>query len=630
MPSAAFVPVCHANWSGVVLIALAAGAIGMASPATVSAQEYGVPAAAARDPRPAVAVQQRPESASVLKRVRSVQASFERLRQYRLPRSWDYGGGSCDDIVGRMCYRDDDVDGDFTPPPEAREVVREREKLLGRLADAAEAIPGDDWVAGQRVRYLIEAGRVEDARGVAGECQGTRWWCLALVGYADHEAGNFVAAESAFANALRDMPARERDRWTDLRPLLSDADYGAYKKLDPPSRELAAARFWWLADPLWSMPGNDRRTEHFARLVFDRLQHRARTTEGRSWGDDLRELLLRYGRPYGWQRLQPRPGAQIGEPAGVVTYFRHHGRDFLPPLSGLDRQGPPGVTAWPLSPRFAQTRYAPVYAVVADSLPHQLAVFRRGDSAVIVAAYEMPEDSAAGDERQEDGPLPHDAAAAGIAGRSGWDSTIEAALVVAADTAPEPAIARLTTIGRTGALRLAVEPARGIVSIEALSRGAKRAARARYGLALGRDTAVGLSVSDLLLVESAEPLPSVLDEAVPRMRPTTSVRAGERLALYWETYRPVVAGPMLDVSLTLLAPKSGWLRRRAEDLRLAATPTDVEMRFQVAPPPERPIQHHSLAITLPDLPPGRYALRVTVAQEGNGSATAERAVVVEK
>ncbi|HEU4565476.1 MAG TPA: hypothetical protein VFS05_12525 [Gemmatimonadaceae bacterium] len=609
--------------------ALGATVAGAAAPAgTLLAQQHGSPMALAFPGHAAQAV----DSPRVLKRARGAQADFERNRQYRLPRAWDQGRGPCDELVGRFCLTLDDGDEDERDAPpkpaEPKAIVQRRERLLARLDTAFALLPGDDWIVGQRVRYLVEAGHDSVALASLDDCRATTWWCAALTGYVRHDLGDFEGAERAFAAALDGMPAEERERWNDPAPILDGDGYGAFKKTDPAARDSMLERFWWLGDPLWSVPGNDRRTEHWARLVVNRLQDRARTAEGLSWGFDMRELLLRYGVPERAERLDPRIG-QLGAPPPIRSHFRSHGREFLPPFralrdsAGLDHD-------WPINPKRSRTQYSPAYARFADSLPHQIAVFRAGDSAVVVAAYELPPDSARA-ARDDGGEAQEMAAGDSSAARAPADSSVEAALVLASGPRAEPAIARLTTTGRRAALRLAVGPERPpaeMVSVEMLSRGLERAARARELLRFPADSGA-MSLSDILLISAEEPLPATLDEAVPRARGTTRVRSGERIALYWETYGPAIGGAPLEVTITMVPEKSGWLRRRLEQIGVASAPSESEMKWEVAPPTAEPLQHHTLGITLPDLPPGRYTVRVTVAQSGTGEAVRERGVWVE-
>ena len=50
---------------------------------------------------------------------------------------------------------------------------------------------GTEWIAGQRVRYLLEAGDEDGAVAAARACRAERWWCAALEGLALHEAQRF-------------------------------------------------------------------------------------------------------------------------------------------------------------------------------------------------------------------------------------------------------------------------------------------------------------------------------------------------------------------------------------------------------------------------------------------------------
>ena len=95
------------------------------------------------------------DSVKVLRAARAAQASFERLRFYNLPRTAP-PSDECIERIGRFCITPDD---DSPPRPETDRVRAGRASLIAALGTAAAALPGDDWITGQRVRYLIEAGR---------------------------------------------------------------------------------------------------------------------------------------------------------------------------------------------------------------------------------------------------------------------------------------------------------------------------------------------------------------------------------------------------------------------------------------------------------------------------------------
>lgn len=231
------------------------------------------------------------DSLDLLRRSRDAQRDFERLRRANLHRDLDGGSRPCEERIGRFCYW-------YQPfsqrPPESEAIGRARARLLRELAAAGRRLPGDDWILGQRVRYLVEHGRADLAVIVTQACQGTRWWCDALEGFARHAGRDYEGADHAFDRALRGMGAEQRCAWTDLSPLLED-DAGPYRTRPCAERVVLDERIWWLAHPLYSRAGNDLRTEHYARHTMALLLEHAETPYGLPWGVDARELIVRFG-----------------------------------------------------------------------------------------------------------------------------------------------------------------------------------------------------------------------------------------------------------------------------------------------------------------------------------------------
>lgn len=556
----------------------------------------GSPAAPAqRSPDP------RADSIRALRSARHAQASFERLRFRHLPWAWGGGSGPCEERIGRFCLWHSDGGSEWTPPPEAEAVQRGRDELIERLDTAALRAPGDEWIAGQRVRYLLEAERVAEALAAVEGCRAGGWWCRALGGLALHAAGEYAAADSAFAAALSAMPEEERAGWTELGPLLPDGEWRALRRMETHERERAERRFWWLADPLWSVPGNDRRTEHFARHVMDRLQDRAKSTEGISWGSDLREILLRYGWPVGWERIRPAH-PMLTERPSVVTHYAPRSWYFLPRVASL--ADPAALTAeeWRLEERAARSVYAPAYAAHFTELEHQVAVFRRGDSLRVVAAYALDPDS-----------VPPGA-------------LTEAALVVMHDAGAEPHVAADSVEGHTGRLVLSAAPAPAVFSLETRTDSA-RVGRARYGLRPPARGA-GVAVSDILLLADPDPLPTTLEEATPRARGGSRVARGEPLGLFWEVYDLPARPDTLSLSIQVTRQERGWMRRLAEGIGLVDPEAPVRVRWEEETLGE-PMLARALLLALPELPPGAYTLELSVARKEGEPVVVTRALRVE-
>jgi hypothetical protein len=548
------------------------------------------------------AAEAQPDSARVLRAARAAQAAFERVRYRNFPWTESYGGGgggACDEHVGRFCLWHDDTERDWEPPPERDAVKRERAELVAALDSAAAASPGDAWIAGQRVRYRVDAGRPADAVRAADACRAERWWCLALRGYALHFAPDYLAAATAFAAAIEAMPPAERREWEELAPAITDEDAKALRRMAPAARAAAVRRLWWLADPFWMQPGNDRLTEHYARLVADRLQDRARTSEGLFWADDLREVLVRWGQPTGWERIRPRLGQTDG---GIVTHYAPS-FEFIPTLAMARDPFAIRAAEWKTEEKGARSVYAPPGVRRLDPLPHQLAAFRRDGRAEVVAAFAMKPDSLP--------PAP----------------VLDAGAVLMRDADAPPVAQTARVSGTRGVLRLRADPTQAVVSIEAREPISRRAARARFGVDLRRMGDAGLSLSDVLLLDRPDARPTSLDEAAPLARGATDFAPGDRIALYWEVYGLRGGADSVTFSVALARRPSGAVRRAAESIGLSRAAAPVRMRWVEAPPAPG-VLARSLAIALPRVSPGDYVLEVAVRARSGATAVVRRELTI--
>lgn len=539
---------------------------------------------------------------------RDAQRSFERERRRSLP--WWNGPTPrrCDEVVGRFCLWHDENPG-FDPGPEREKVKAAREELLTILRRSSDLSPADWWVAGQRVRYLVEAGRLEQARSVAAVCAAEAWWCSALTGYAMHALGAFPAADSHYAVALASMPAEERCRWRDLSDLLEGDLLDSYEDLSCERREALERRIWWLADPMYMVPGNDRRTEHFSRHVLNRLQPGAASPYGVAWGPDLEEILIRYGWPQSWsRRRQPVYSAGRRRPS-ITGHDPHRSFRFLPLADLVSEFATIAPADWELEPRRPHEEYLPKYASSfddeEDGFEHQLAIFRRGDSAFLIGAYEWTTDS-----------LPP-------------DTPLRVALVCSRESGGSR-VAESETADRRGVLTMLAPPETCVLAIEALAASAGRAARVRLGrrIAAFHD---GPAISDILLLDPvpSQAVPGSLEEALDLVRPSTRVRPGERVALLWELYG-VREGTQLDVRVSLTKPRKSLLRRAAEWIGLARDedPTvSLEWREESVGGPG-PVARF-LEVQIPDLSEGDYLLSASVRLATGAELMSGRIVRVE-
>ena len=191
-----------------------------------------------------------------------------------------------------------------------------RDDLIGAIEAAHATHPTDDWIAGQRVRFVHDQGAPALTLAAAQACRGTPGWCAMLTGLAYAQADQLVDAEGAFRQgdalgvplldslaggcaareALLLLPRAQRDAW-------------ARAACEPQSP--LVEQLWWLADPLWSTAGNERYVAHQARRTLIALRSVLERDERYVWdiaatGLSLRETIVRYG----WPNYTFWPGGQ--------------------------------------------------------------------------------------------------------------------------------------------------------------------------------------------------------------------------------------------------------------------------------------------------------------------------------
>jgi hypothetical protein len=526
---------------------------------------------------------------------RAAQTRFERIRRSNLPLEPAIGAsGHCDLRVGRYCYWYDPSDTVVVPEP--RRIADARIALLAALTNAAARLPSDGWVAGQLIRYELEAGRIDAAERAASECRAERWWCAALSGLALHVGQRYADAESAYAIALDSMPREQRCEWIELRTVVGGAWGDLLGAGDCAQREGAAERLWALSQPLWSNPGNDLRTEHFARHTMALILRDAANAHAMAFGSDSKELLLRYGWPAWYTRLESSPGAYPS--IRVSGHDREPAFAFFPEVRSPDRTSFLTADAWRLKDPMAITRYAPRHLSTIVSLPHQLARFVRGDSMLVVAAFDIT-----------DSLLRRDSLAVALALLDERDGGIR------------------VSRERSGRVITGVfSRDTAIASLEALGLTSRRAARARYSLAPPH-CQPQWCLSDLLLLDPARSDATEDPALVVRAAlPGSTLGTGSPVEVFWEISSDSVGGSA-TIGLTVSPVRVALARRAAAALRLVRPAAPVRLRWESVLRPGR--QGQRVTLRLPRLARGRYRIDLAVERSGRPRLSSVREIDVE-
>ena len=547
------------------------------------------------------------DSADVHDHARSLQARFERLRVRQLPRSLSGGSHECDEIIGRLCVWDDGDEG-WRPREEPEEIGAARNGFLAALDSLARMIPGDHWIFGQRIRYLVEAGRLGDAESLALACGlPDRWRCDAHLGYSRHRAEDIGGAERAFARMLRTMPSELRAEWEDPGPLLDRGLLDWLSAQDDSSR--AAHRLWMLADPLFLTGGNDRWTGHLSRRVYAMSSEGARNPHRLRWGDDMAEAAVRYGWPVAWERSWPRGGSQSftvtgrDDPAAVRTF---------PPSRVLESAGADAVP-WEIPDGHARSVHLPPFLDSLAPLDGQVGRFWRRDGVILAAAW-TPPPSAAGAP-----PPPPAADSAGFATRA-----VEAGLFV--EHSGTLQLDARTVAGPGGTVRLsglAPWAEWGIVSFEVMAPGIRRAYRLRTGVGLRRIPPDVLSISDLVLLDG-DAEPAGFDEMLSVLRGSGEVAAGDALGVALEVYGLGFRSETVEFDAWVERRDRGILSRAVRWLGLGGPKEEVSVSWEEAGPDRPRPLFRAFRIGLPDLDAGEYDVVVEVSVQGRSPLAGRR------
>ncbi len=585
---------------GALASALALPTPALAVPGTPAAATpaSGTPAASVAGPARAVGALANqsgeppasPAAASAMRTARDAQRAFEHVRRRNFPRG-PLVNPKCGEGIGRFCLVEGWDDDDWDPVPEEPDVVEERHALIAVLDSAARIIPADEWLTGQRVAYRVEAGLAEEALALLDACRAESAWCAGLAGFVLQEIGRYAEAEAAFERALGRMSEDERCAWTELGPVLDRRTRGRYERFACGSspRRAVDRSFWHLSDPLWLVPGLERRSEHLARRVRAALQADAASPWAMRWGDDLTEITLRFGWPAGWERARRR---FVGVRSEELVWSRRPPGAQRFTVSRL--RAADGDPLWKLDEPDARTSWAPAFGEILE-LPHQVASFRRDGRRRVVAAFTWPDS------------LP--------------PCDLESGLFLAD--------AHGVTASRTGpgGGPLEVAEPRGfapatLVGVEARSANGPGAARARMPLAAGHPL-----LSDVLLLDAGGASPSTLSEALVRARGDRTARAGETLAVYWEWYGSPAPATALQVTLSLAREGKGFWRRALEWSGLVSGDTEQAGVRWLEGTADPAAEGRTVELRLPMLDEGRYRLTLQVLSPTHG--TAESGVEIE-
>jgi hypothetical protein len=507
--------------------------------------------------------------------------------------------------------------------------------FAGALLGMADRMPKNRFVQGQVVFSMVRGQAHDLAQMVVEGCEVSDWWCQVLQAFVLAESGRVVEAEAVFDEALLLMPEQDLCDWTDLSPLVSRDSWSAYEGSSCLERLDRVEEFWWLADPAWAVPGNDRKAEHYNRMAWAALHDDLLTwrsgeghvNDGRGHTEEHHVVVVRFGMDF--YRYDARWGEVCGWPlvfscipCGDDVDCIHRAREngwtvcwgadhtwagcpyrpdaqtyrVIPEEKALLEPFHASADDWPFDHGGSEENYVPQFGTLV-SLEAQVAFFERGDSLAAAAAMEVP------------------------AGRAFRESPPDRAfLFLGTDPGMSPVTAEASAKDDRWVFSVMAPLQRYIVGIETVV--PEAVGRFRSGHGLPHDPTAPLRLSDLLLFTPDDsPAPDSLEAAVPLMKGGQRWSQGEVMGVFLEVYGPDDAASF-PVSVELERERGG-LARLGEALGIGGDkPVNVQWvesaaggRFSL-----------SFTVDLEEVSEGDYTLRVSVVGPGMSPATVEKSI----
>lgn len=420
-------------------------------------------------------------------------------------------------------------------------VRAQRTALREFLERAAGAMPADVRLTGQRVRFALDAGALRDAWGMATSCTAAGPDCDLLRGLVLHRGGFSELADSVFLAAASRMDEAQRCAWNDVGVLLEPESRKRYAAMDCAKRADVEARLWWLADPLFLEPGNERRAEHFARRTLMTLLEplgedgrlRFRPEKG---GEAVIETLVRYGWPSqfywagpfidgahdGWMLLARADTA----PPYVVPEYTPDRLHVVPRFAAILSPFESGPGEWQLNAPGDPYDWWPVEHYARDrggimQLPEgQTATLRRRDAARFLWAGDLEP---------------------GLLARTRGD-TVRATLFASHGVGEVRSTGAFAArVGGALVVDIPLHVGPALIGIELPGDSVRPAARTRFGTTIPEPlSALGQAqaLSPPILFEPPDDVTTTVSDryAVARMYGTTRFNRLSRVGVYWEGY----------------------------------------------------------------------------------------------
>ncbi len=581
--------------------------------------------------------------------VRAHNRAVQSLRQFDyqvrlLDELWTGGGaqvlGACEIAVADFCFGPTNgklafgglgtwpAAGRFRPAKYSPRVETRYNFLVKRYTDSIQkvlkTIPKDQFLHAELVRVPLERANYIAAFDNLKTCGLDDWWCDAVRAYVMHVAGSQARADSLWDKVVQVMPPIERCAWLDPRWISDDDGFiKQFRTLSCSERERIANRVWWLSDPLYSVQGNERRSEHLSRSVDLLLRLGYKTKIGMTtamvlrskappndssvlfkllprtqlkfapwklaerWGYD--ELVMRAGPPH---FFAPGDGVTIAQYPFPRESFVPSGQIFIDHLQAR-------ADDWNLHDPFA-FEFMNGYRAPIRELGYQVAYFRRGDSARVVAATDIRGDTLLIPlkpepqiflQRDFDQPANRARGSGGPVYRWAFPATRDSTL------------ASIELVATNGT-----------------------AARARFATGPQPMPEQRVTLSDVLLTLPSTLLPRDLSEAEPIALSGVTIVDSANVGVFWEMYG-TNSSDSISFELLVSRVRGGGIGRLLRGI-LGGAPDSVLNSWSEPARAREAIEPRAINLSLAVLRPAKYVLSLAIDVPGQARVITRREIEI--
>jgi hypothetical protein len=535
------------------------------------------------------------------------------------------------------------------PVREREPLRRDREQLIRLLTDAQARYPNDLWIMQQRLRFVVDQRSDIRALEIAEECKVSSYDCARLVGFAEGQAKSYAKADAAYRYADSIAYARPL---SDANPCISNAVWLLFTVADrekvnskPCSEQRAFIdRMWWLSDPMWSVPGNERYVEHNSRQMHIGMRSVLDRDERYVWseiggGNAMFELVTRYG----WPGYTFWPGGQLEEEINKVREDPARTRFVAPPYTAKEYSPDRSALLPQLEAILNPLSLTPAhYTVTIPDGKNQDEWWPQEHMMLFPRLKTLP----AGQSSQwrRDSTIAFSMAVENVL--HGLDTAATGPSTAALVGSTGPTDLRILqqvslTVGQTLRLNADYASTPFVMSAEVRARSVKEnSLRLRYGLrpppALREMSDNEVAMSDLTFLRlpaRSTALPTSPETMLPLMAGRLTFGRNEPLALYWESYG-FLPNDSVNFALRINRREDTGVARRIGSALGVASALDDSVSISWSEPDARqsgsviPAMRstigRSVALDLTQLPPGNYAVSIEMRRGSNIRARSER------